>query len=61
MRKGIKEVLMKRDGISAEEAEDLIAQAREDFNERLEAGEMPFDLCEEWFGLEPDYLDEFMF
>ena len=55
---GIKEVLMKRDGFSEMEAEDLIEEAREDLNERLEAGEIPMDICAEWFGLEPDYIDE---
>ena len=54
----IKEVLMKRDGMSAAEAEDLIEEARQDLKERLEAGEMPLDICEEWFCLEPDYMEE---
>ena len=52
----IKEVLMQRDGMEEKEAEDLIKEAREDLNERLANGEEPFDICEEWFGLEPDYL-----
>lgn len=56
----IKEVLMKRDGLSADEAEDLIEQAREDLNDRLAAGEIPDDICEEWFGLEPDYITDLM-
>jgi len=42
--------------MSQEEAEDLISQAKADLDERLEQGEMPEDICEEWFGLEPDYL-----
>ena len=54
----IKEVLMKRDGMLDYEADDLIDQAREDLIERLEDGEMPMDICSEWFGLEPDYIDE---
>jgi hypothetical protein len=58
MEETIKEVLMRRDGMSAEEADDLINQAKEDMLDRLDAGEMPLDICEEWFGLEPDYLDE---
>jgi len=49
---------MDRDGMSAEDADDLISQARTDLHDRLENGEMPLDICEEWFGLEPDYLDE---
>ena len=54
----IKEILMERDGMSAEEANNLIQDAKEDLNNRLANGEMPFDICEEWFGLEPDYIDE---
>lgn len=59
--KTIKEVLMERDGMSEKEADNLIAEAKQDFNDRLETGESPMDICEEWFGLEPDYLDEFLF
>ena len=51
---------MRRDGMSEEEAEDLIQEVREDLMERLEDGELPFDICAEWFGLEPDYLDELL-
>ena len=57
----IKQVIMDRDGMSEKEADKLIAWAKDDLMERLERGEMPYDLCEEWFGLEPDYLDELMF
>jgi len=48
--------------MSSEEADELIAEAREAFNEYLACGEMEYaeDICEEYFGLEPDYLDEFM-
>jgi len=56
MSRSIKAVLMQRDNISAEEADDLIEEAKDDLNERLAAGEMPDDICEEWFGLEPDYI-----
>ena len=58
--KSIKEILMERDGMSAKEADSLIQDAREDLNDRLANGETPFDICEEWFGLEPDYIDELM-
>lgn len=51
-------VLMQRDGMSHKEAEKLIRQAREDLWDRLADGEMPFDICEEWFGLEPDYIED---
>ena len=56
----IKEVLMERDGLSKDEALSEIKAAREDLNERLESGEMPFDICAEWFGLEPDYIEDLM-
>jgi len=56
--KTIKQILMERDDMTEREADDLIDQARDDFMERLGNGEMPFDICEEWFGLEPDYIHE---
>lgn len=54
----IKQVLMREDGMTSQGADYLIAAARKDMLERLANGEMPYDICEEWFGLEPDYLDE---
>lgn len=60
MVKPIKQVLMQRDGVSEEDAEQQIHQAREDAMERLAEGEMPFDICEEYFGLEPDYLEKLL-
>ena len=60
----IKEVLMRRDGMSASEADDLIEQAKEDLHRRLddegfwsaEGFWLAEDICMEWFGLGPDYL-----
>lgn len=54
--RSIKEVLMQRDELTAEEADELIAEAKEDLENRLDAGEMPFDICADWFGLEEDYI-----
>jgi len=54
----IKPVLMKRDGLTSEEADNLITEAKADLHQRLEAGDMPFNICAEWFGLEPDYIDD---
>lgn len=51
-------VLMRRDGMTEKEAEELIDMARDDLHTRLEEGEMPHDICSEWFGLEPDYIME---
>jgi hypothetical protein len=53
-------ILIERDGMAVEAALELIEQARADLNERLEDGEMPHDICYEWFGLEPDYIMELM-
>ena len=56
----IKSVLMERDGMTEDEAADAIQEAREDMNERLANGEMPDDICQEYIGLEPDYIFELM-
>jgi len=56
----IKEILMRRDGMTEKEALDCIAEAREDLHNRLAEGEMPDDICQEHFGLEPDYIMELM-
>jgi hypothetical protein len=58
MAMGIAEILVKRDGLSLDEAEEMVKECKEELHERLEDGEMPMDICEEWFGLEPDYIDE---
>ena len=54
----IREILMERDGVTENEADELIEEARQDFHYRLMNGEMPDDICSEYFGLEPDYIDE---
>ncbi len=58
----IKEVLIRRDGISADEADELIAEARAQME--LYIAENDYfaaeDICNEFFGLEPDYLMELM-
>ena len=62
MCESIKEVLMRRDGISALEAQDIINQAREALQEYIASGdfEAAENVCEEYFGLEPDFLIELM-
>jgi len=57
----IKSILMKRDNMTSEEAEDLLAEARDDFLWCLENDENLEDFCSLWFGLEPDYIEEFLF
>lgn len=58
--RSIKQILIERDGLTESEAENEISDARQDLQDRLNDGEMPFDICAEWFGIEPDYLDELM-
>lgn len=57
----IKEILMRRDGMTAEDADELIQEAKDDLLERIEDGDdTAHDICEEYFGLEPDYLMELL-
>lgn len=56
--KSIKQILIDRDGMSPKAADRLIEDCIGDLHERLKTGEMPYDICAEWFGLEPDYLME---
>ena len=58
----IKKILMERDGVSESEAIEQIEEAIEIFNEYLESGdeESAHDICQECFGLEPDYIFEIM-
>ena len=58
----IKQVLMRRDNLSSQDADILISEAREVLNEYIENDDMDsaYNICQEYFGLEPDYLDEIM-
>ncbi|MFH5883679.1 hypothetical protein ACG2F4_05160 [Halalkalibaculum sp. DA3122] len=58
--KSIKEVLVSRDDMSEEEAEALISEATEQFHRYLDQGDLEsaYYICEEYFGLEPDYLTQ---
>lgn len=53
MDETIREVLMRRDGASKEDCDELLAGAREDI---WEGGQDPEEVVWEWFGLEPDYI-----
>lgn len=58
----IKQILIRRDNLSSTEANELIFQAKEAFEEYMSEGNL-FDaenICAEFFGLEPDYIDEFL-
>jgi len=60
--KSIKQVLTERDDMSEEEAEALIAEASEQFHRYLQQGDLDsaYYICEEYFGLEPDYVTQLM-
>ena len=59
--KSIKEILMQRDEMSAEEVDDLIFEAQQELLDRIESGDpSAHDICEEYFGLEPDFLMELL-
>ena len=59
----IKEILMRRDDMTSEEADEIIAEAKNKLEEYLETGDISAaeNICQEYFGLEPDYLDELIF
>ena len=58
----IKEVLMQRDGMLSEEADRLIEDAKVDLKFLLEEGNTlaAYEICSDWFGLEPDYIMELL-
>jgi hypothetical protein len=58
--RNLKQVLMSRDGLTSAEADEQILNARRELMRRIEDGEMPFDFCEEEWGLEPDYLEDLL-
>lgn len=62
MLQSIKDIIMRRDEISADEADRQIEEARQAFNGYLGEGDMESaeNICQEYFGLEPDYIIEFI-
>ena len=62
-RTSISEVLQERDGLTKEEADEQVHEARGRFKELLEEGNIMEldDFCLDEFGLEPDYMDEFLY
>ena len=60
--KSILDILMDRDGMSSVDAKDLIVAAKEELETRIENGdtEFAYQVCQEFFGLEPDYLMELL-
>ena len=57
----IRDILIKRDGITPESADELIREAQSAFDEYLAEGdqESAYNVCQEFFSLEPDFLVEF--
>ena len=57
----IKNILMRRDQITAQEADEIIEEAKSALADMIatDTGD-PFNICEEYFGLEPDYIDQIM-
>ena len=62
MTETIKQILIRRDKMTEADADELIADAKEDFAELIADGELDAaeNICEDWFGLESDYLEEFI-
>lgn len=56
----IKQILIRRDNMTSNEADDLITEATDAMNEYLDNNDLEaaYNICSEYFGLEPDYLDE---
>lgn len=52
----IKEILIRRDRMTADEADELIEEARQ----RVRDGDDPEEVLAEEFGLEPDYMFELL-
>ena len=57
----IKEVLMRRDGLSDAEADWLLDELYEDLMEAIERGEDPSEILMDQVGLEPDFLEGFLY
>ena len=55
-------ILIKRDNMTEESALELIKQAKEAYYEYIDNNdqERAYYICGEFFGLEPDYLIEFI-
>lgn len=60
MLETIKQILIRRDDVSSATADALIKEAHCAMCEYLDQGNLDraYHVCEEYFGLEPDYLME---
>ena len=57
-RESLKEVLIRRDNLSSQEADNWISDAQNELMELMEEGNMidAENICMDFFGLEEDYL-----
>jgi len=55
--------LMNRDGLTRDEAEAQVSEAREELMDLIAEGNFSdaYDICDDMFGLEPDYLEDLLF
>lgn len=60
MSESIKQILIRRDDLTSTEADNIINEAREALFKYIDEGDLNYaeNVCREYFGLEPDYLDE---
>ena len=58
----IKQILMRRDGLDSHQADLTIQAAKAQLDDYLADGnhEAAYEICAEFFGLEPDYIDELL-
>ena len=58
----LKDILMIRDNLTEPEADELIEEARTQLQEYLDEDniEAAYEICSEYFGLEPDYIMELL-
>lgn len=58
----VKSVLMRRDNVTEAEADELIGYFKQDLEECIQHGDLQEaeELLMDYFGLEPDYLMEFL-
>ena len=61
-KESIKQILIRRDKMTEVEATDLINDAKGQLSDYLAEGDLEGaeDICQEYFGLEPDYLMELL-
>lgn len=62
MSERIIKILMRRDKLTREEAEDQVQEAKEELQLLLDNRDLDeaYNICETMFGLEPDYLDDLL-